>query len=316
MEQQYRMNNPAPKPQSRFMRIWGPVLIKWGIAFAVSVFAMMVFELVMFAKESGIDIRSIQNVWQIQEELNKYMMQMLESSELTNQLMQEFLKYTTPVEGLAALITIPVMLVMFHKDRVKERAAGVVPAKKAELWKYTAVLVMSLAVTLGVNNLIAISGISAQSEAYEDTMSTLYAASFPVQLICLGILVPVCEELVFRGLVFKRLRQMTDYRQAAVYSSVVFGFLHMNLVQMLYGFCLGMIFCYFYEKYGSVKAPVLAHVSANIFSVFMTEYHMLDRTMKEPVGMGIITVLCATVASAMFVLIQRIQENNKENEKN
>ncbi len=30
----------------------------------------------------------------------------------------------------------------------------------------------------------------------------------------------------------------------------------MNMIQMIYGFLLGMVFCYIYEKYGSVKAPV------------------------------------------------------------
>ena len=34
---------------------------------------------------------------------------------------------------------------------------------------------------------------------------------------------------------------------AMVYSSVVFGVLHVNLVQMLYGFLLGLMLAYVYE---------------------------------------------------------------------
>lgn len=316
MEEQYRMKEPMPKQQSRFMRIWGPVLIKWGIAFGVSMLAMMVFELVMFIKDSGLDLQSVKSLGQIQQELSNYMMSMMQSADMTTALMEEFLKYSTLIEGVAALVTIPVMLVMFHKDRVKEKLAGVVPVEKASAWKYAGVLVMSVALTLGVNNLIVIAGISAYDEGYEETMSALYSAPFLLQIVCLGILIPICEELVFRGLMFRRIRQTSGFLQAALYSSLVFGFLHMNIVQMLYGFCLGMVFCYFYEKYGSVKAPILGHMSANIFSVIMTEFAVMDWMAKAPLRIGIITVACATVASSMYVMIQKIQHKEQKTVKN
>lgn len=309
MEQQYRMNpNSMPKPESRFMRIWGPLFIKWGIAMVVSMFAAMIFESFMIIKKNGLDMSSVQSITQMQEILKQYMSNTTESVELANEMTQEFMKYTTPIEGIAAFVTIPVMMVMFHKDRIKEKIAGIIPNKKASLWKYAGILIMSIALTLGLNNLIEISGIVKVSGAYEETMSSLYSASFPVQIICLGILIPICEEMVFRGLMFKRIRQTSSFLAAALYSSAVFGFLHMNIVQMLYGFMLGMTFCYFYEKYGSVKAPIFAHMSANIFSVLLTEFKAYEYLTKDPVIMGIVTVVCASVASTMYVLIQRIEE--------
>ncbi len=306
---QYRMNpDLAPKPENRFMRIWGPLLIKWGIAVGVSMLAMMIFEGFTIIKESGLDISAVHNMAQMQEILAKYTSNTAEYTKLMEEMSQEFLKYTTPIEGIAALVTIPVLLVMFHKDRIKERLTGFVPNKKAALWKYAGIFIMTTAMTLGLNNLIFISGISAADKSYEETLSSLYSASFPVQIVCLGILIPICEELVFRGLMFRRIRQNSSFVAAALYSSVVFGFLHMNMVQMLYGFFLGMTFCYLYEKYGSVKAPVFAHVSANVFSVLLTQFKVYDYITEEPVIMGVITVLCASIASTMYVLIQKIEE--------
>ena len=139
-------------------------------------------------------------------------------------------------------------------------------------------------------------------------MEVLYTPPLLIQIICLGVLIPVCEELVFRGLMFKRLRARGGYMQAAIYSSVVFSILHVNLVQMIYSFVLGMMLAYIYEKYGSIKAPAAAHVVMNIFSVLATKYELLEWLSADIMRIGIVTVVCAAVAATMFVFIQRIEE--------
>ena len=54
---------------------------------------------------------------------------------LYEKLLVKYLNYSTMIEGVAALCTIPIMAVMFHKDRVKEKIRGVIPNKKAPLWR-------------------------------------------------------------------------------------------------------------------------------------------------------------------------------------
>ncbi len=312
----YTMNSgPVKKPENRFLRIWGPVLVKWGIGMGVSMLAMMLFESFTILKKSGVDINAVQSMSQVWDVIYQNMLDMSKSAELATEAAEEMLKYTTPLEGITAFLTIPVLMVMFHKDTIREKSAGFVPNKKAALWKYSAIFIMTAAMTLGLNNLIEISGLMSASEGYEDTMNTLYAASFPLQILCLGILIPICEELVFRGLMFRRLRQGNSFLAAALYSSVVFGFLHANMVQMLYGFTLGFTFCYLYEKYGSVRAPVCAHIASNILSVLLTEMKAMEWMAEKPFRMGIITVICASTASTMYILIQRIEEKPDETEK-
>ena len=62
-----------------------------------------------------------------------------------------------------------------------------------------------------------------------------------------------------------------------------------------------------YEKYGSIKAPIFAHIMMNLVSVFATEYQLMSWMAAEYVRIGAITVVCAAVASSMFVLIQRME---------
>ena len=228
--------------------------------------------------------------------------------ELYEKIVIKYIDYSTLVEGMEALITIPIMAVMFHRDRVKEKMQGIIPNRKAPIWKYAAIVIMSLAMSLGLNNLIIIGNLSAVDETYMTTMNALYSAPLILQIICLAVLVPICEEYVFRGLFFQRMRARTSYRYAAIYSSLVFGMLHMNLIQMIYGFILGLMLTYVYEKYGSLKAPIIAHMSMNLLSVLATQFQMYDWLVKNPVRMGVLTVLCATVSATMYVWMQRIEE--------
>lgn len=308
MEQQFGQVPPMTPENygKRIWHLWGPIVIKWAIAISVSMISSGIFTMMYMVAHQDMSMAAMQSEEQM---MNLY-----------DSIMEQFVGFSTAIEGVAALVTIPVMLVLFHKDRVRERMTGFIPNKKAPLWKYAAGLLMALAMSLGLNNLIIIGNLSDISDSYQATVEAFYASSLPVQIIVLGILMPMSEELVFRGLLFKRLRERGTYLQSALYSALVFGFMHMNLVQMTYGFVLGMMLAYFYEKYGSVKAPIAAHIAMNLLSVFATKFELLDWLIEDHMRIGIVTVACAFVASTMFVLVQRIDERpdvpgtSKENE--
>lgn len=308
MEQQFGQVPPMTPENygKRIWHLWGPIVIKWAIAISVSMISSGIFTMMYMVAHQDMSMAAMQSEEQM---MNLY-----------DSIMEQFVGFSTAIEGVAAFVTIPVMLVLFHKDRVRERMTGFIPNKKAPLWKYAAGLLMALAMSLGLNNLIIIGNLSDISNSYQATMEAFYASSLPVQIIVLGILMPMSEELVFRGLLFKRLRERGTYLQSALYSALVFGFMHMNLVQMIYGFVLGMMLAYFYEKYGSVKAPIAAHIAMNLLSVFATKFELLDWLIEDHMRIGIVTVACAFVASTMFVLVQRIDERpdvpgtSKENE--
>ena len=112
------------------------------------------------------------------------------------------------------------------------------------------------------------------------------------------------EELIFRGLLFKRLREVMPMVPAVIYSALFFGLYHGNLVQIIYGTICGLLLAYVYEKFGSLKAPVLMHMTMNILACVVTELNGFAWMLDQPMRIGIITVLCALVASGMFVLIK------------
>lgn len=273
---------------------WTPLIIKYLISIGVSMVAVMGYTFFYISRHYEETIGAMQS----QQDMLNFSLSISE----------KMLRYTTQLEGVTALIVIPVILYMFHKDRKNERLAGVIPNRKAPLWKYGAVIGIAAALCVGLNNLILISGISSYSASYQQTSESLYSAPFGMQLLCLGVLVPISEELVFRGMMFKRMREQSGFMHAAFFSSLVFAILHGNMVQMLYAFATGMMLSYVYEKYGSVKAPAAAHVVMNLISVAATQFGLFGWLMEDNLRISVVTVLCAAFAATMFVLIQRIDE--------
>lgn len=119
------------------------------------------------------------------------------------------------------------------------------------------------------NNLILLTGLT--SEAYEEAGALLYQPPLGIQIVAVGILIPIAEELIFRGLGYYRLRWHLSFFEAAVISAMLFGWYHGNIVQGLYAGALGLLMAWAYEISQSLYAPVCLHIAANLSSVLFTE---------------------------------------------
>jgi len=224
-------------------------------------------------------------------------------------ILAEILVYSVEMMGIACICSVPILAFMMKRDRKREAAAGMIQSIKAPLSKYGLIFGISIPFALGCNNLIKLLNLAEYSEAYQETAEVLYAAQFGIQIICLGVLTPLVEELIFRGLIFRRLkRSMGNPKHAIIFSGILFGFYHGNLVQTIYGCLAGVLLAYLYEKYGSIKAPILAHVLMNLVALSFTEAKVFVWMFEDIVRMGIITVACAAIASTVFLFIQKIEE--------
>jgi uncharacterized protein len=72
-------------------------------------------------------------------------------------------------------------------------------------------------------------------------------------------IVPVCEEIFFRGYVFTAVRRRYGLAQAFVVSPVLFGAAHLNLQAFLPILVAGVILCYAYNRTGSLIPSIVAH---------------------------------------------------------
>ena len=97
----------------------------------------------------------------------------------------------------------------------------------------------------------------------------LFAGQLAVQVIGLGIVVPVAEELVFRALIYTRMKRLLTVRQAIFFSALLFAVYHGNVIQMVFVFPLALLLALVYEKGDWFGYPVSFHMGANLTAVLI-----------------------------------------------
>lgn len=180
-------------------------------------------------------------------------------------------EYATEVSAVSAVVSFPFLAWMMTKDRKRENAGN--QEKRRVTWNGFGWWILGACTyVIFMNLLLMVSGIMNISKAYQEVAELTYTPSFPMQLLCVGILVPMAEELMFRGLVYRRLRTYSKIFPAVLVSAFLFGVYHGNIVQFIYAFFAGVGLAFVYEKKKSILAPILLHVVMNITSCVATEF--------------------------------------------
>ncbi|MCD7956657.1 MAG: CPBP family intramembrane metalloprotease [Lachnospiraceae bacterium] len=102
-----------------------------------------------------------------------------------------------------------------------------------------------------------------------ETQEALFASSFFMQLFGPGLLVPIAEELIFRGLLYARMRTRLQAGPAIVISALLFALYHGNPIQMIYAFPMAVVLALLYERGGNLIYPILFHMGANLTAILI-----------------------------------------------
>ena len=108
-------------------------------------------------------------------------------------------------------------------------------------------------------------------ESMEEMLKSLTTGNIWVNLLCVSIMAPVCEEWLCRGMVLRGLLSRGHKPWLAiVISALFFAFIHLNPWQAVPAFVLGLIFGYVYYRTGSLKLTMLMHCVNNTVAVLVT----------------------------------------------
>ncbi len=166
------------------------------------------------------------------------------------------------------------LLAGFYRKSYSGDTSHVITRRNHALLKRDAVLVVAYAIAmgLGLNILVAYFKITGMSGAYEQVAGIQYSVSLPVGLVIYGILTPFTEEIIFRGIIYNRIRKYFPVSVSIFVSALIFGCFHGNAVQMLYAIIMGLALALVYECYGRLlAAPVMFHCGANMVVYFMSK---------------------------------------------
>lgn len=87
-----------------------------------------------------------------------------------------------------------------------------------------------------------------------------------ITFLMVVIVGPIAEELLFRGVIYGRLRSSFTVLQAAVISAAIFGIYHKNIVQGVYAALFGILLAYIFEKTQTIWGCALMHIMFNLSS--------------------------------------------------
>lgn len=202
-------------------------------------------------------------------------------------------QYTILMTGITALLAMLPSLYFYRRDKVCRMAGGVIPSQSGSSlnWKEGVLLLITGAGLAQYGNLIAgLLQIFLKSTVYQESMDKITEGkSFLMLVFWMGIIAPIVEEIIFRWLIYLRLRDYLRVTGAAAISALIFGIYHGNVIQAVYASLLGVAFAYILEASGNLWSCVLLHIGANIWSLILSEYG--ERILKFENGPQILLVL-------------------------
>lgn len=87
-----------------------------------------------------------------------------------------------------------------------------------------------------------------------------------------GILGPILEELLFRGIIYHTIEKSWTKKQAFWITTSIFALCHSNIFNILYAFAMGTLFQFSYQKYQNIKVPIFLHILTNSIVYVVTSY--------------------------------------------
>lgn len=142
------------------------------------------------------------------------------------------------------------------------------------------------------------------SDAYD--LETDYStASMIMSFILTVILAPICEELMYRGVVLRKLANMNT-RFGIVMSAILFGLMHGNLSQAILGFCVGLVLGYIVVETGSLLPSIICHMCINFIACSYDYAYLLmgrDEDLADTYWSAVICLMAVLGIITLIVLL-------------
>lgn len=271
------MENLQEQPKKNVIfRIWYalyPILIHFGIT---QLLAVGIFSAVYFDEVSG---------------------------GMDNLSTEAFCFYMTVFSVLAAIAAV-IGLILYRRDEKRRSASGLAELQLCRRGNMVSAVILSIlacaAVGVLLSTLISLMGVAAADEAYRQTSGPAgddVTVGFILAAQC--IVGPIAEEMFFRALVYRRLRDSWGVRISVIVSALIFGIYHMNLTQFIFASVIGILLALLYERYGTIWASIAGHIANNTAST------LLAAMVSEDINVILYFIVLIVIAVVSLFMIFR-----------
>lgn len=150
--------------------------------------------------------------------------------------------------------------------------------------------------------------IPGSAEEYQGQMSSLFANELTTILL-VTIVAPVIEELIFRLIILSLSRKFLPFFAANIIQAALFGIYHMNPVQGIYAFLLGLFIGYIAKCTGSVIPCMCFHIVFNITGLLLDDF--VPATLHIAVKILIVIAALVGVSQGTYLLTHLDKDNSR-----
>lgn len=130
----------------------------------------------------------------------------------------------------------------------------------------------------------------------QNTFNDMFNISIVFSVLYVCIMGPIMEEILTRGLIFNEMKSSTNFIVAIIIQAFLFGVIHLNMVQGIYAFILGLVYGLFREKFNSLIIVIVCHIVHNSYSI------VLDYLPESIVSNDLIMNILVIVSTAFLIV--------------
>lgn len=168
------------------------------------------------------------------------------------------------------ILLLPAVVGVFLSRENLIQLAGFHKIKISSVWMIVLFTFLSMPLITLVNAISMLFVDNAVAAMSDDILE----APFLVMFLLIGILGPLSEEVVCRGIFYQGYKKSGTAMQAMLLSALLFALMHMNFNQAAYAFVIGIMVVLLIEATGSIWSSIIVHVVINSQQVFAM--YMLD----------------------------------------
>ena len=195
------------------------------------------------------------------------------------------------------------------------RKQKTIPEKKLPFHASIFLIVMGLTAEAGLARLLTFLHIDRIWGNYENISRSYLNGTPLIQVLSLVVFVPITEELIYRGIMYQQLSCCFSNRISAIFTSVLFGLFHFNLVQGIYAFILSFLLINILNNCRSLKGCILLHATANGTALLSGYWNIFETTSRYPqLAVGLMIIELALLVIFWYFFNRISHQNPKESE--
>lgn len=213
---------------------------------------------------------------------------------------------------------IPFLFCLINKFRVRDA----IPFNNNKKYNVFAMMIAGYSICVLANFAVSLLDINLSIFGFENSVGFEFGADTLTDKIvyftCVAIVPALTEEFTFRGVILNYLRKYGD-GFAVLVSSILFGLVHGNLVQIPFAFIVGLVCGYITIKTGTILPSVLLHLLNNGTSVLLDiAMKSVDNNTAELISNGGMCLLMIISFITVVILVVKkgldVKFNTTENE--